>query len=349
MAHGRKKCPREGTRLKYEPSPVSHAMYTRPPMPGEVGTVVSLPLPGAGRKTCTGSHSQDLVYVNWPSIGTMGVARADVEKVKGRGPKQMQVNGALADRIYAYAIGQRVIVRGLGPGHVTMKRGIHLGVKLDSGAFTYAHVSSVEPTGERQRFSGPKDVQYESVGEHMTLGGLGLPAERHVDKAQYFQEHALNAAQEAEKHLANNDCLSAFQHLVDAIQDDRTAATHVRAANGNAMATPGLHTTLIEFRKKCVKRDARTLGGVGVWMEGQQKIRLTYGTLPDFETFERHFGKGTFPIHHGSSGRGRIRPAEGNYTARELYAELQNLVSYEDDEASSWVSSILSTLGFEWV
>lgn len=90
----RKKCPREGTRLKFDANPTSAMMYS-PPIParGEVGTVVSIPLPGAGRKTCTGGHSQDLVYVDWPSVGVMGVARSDVEKAKGKGPRSMQVNG----------------------------------------------------------------------------------------------------------------------------------------------------------------------------------------------------------------------------------------------------------------
>lgn len=101
---GRAKCPRVGSRLKFAANPASVMLYSRPvPMTGEVGTVVGVPLPGAGRKTCTGSSSQDLVYVDWPSIGVMGVARADTVKAKGKGAKQMQVNGGVRtspDRFY---------------------------------------------------------------------------------------------------------------------------------------------------------------------------------------------------------------------------------------------------------
>ena len=57
----------------------------------------------------------------------------------------------------AFSVGQRVIVSGLGPGRVTTVRGIHVGVQLDTGAFTYANASSVEPTGEKQRYFSGND------------------------------------------------------------------------------------------------------------------------------------------------------------------------------------------------
>lgn len=224
----RKKCPREGTRLKFDANPASAMLYS-PPIPhqGEVGTVVSIPLPGAGRKTCTGGHQQDLVYVNWPSIGTMGVARADTTKVRGKGPRQLQVNGPADDRAktewlarfssevskllegaketptwqhlpaghmyygmgltpadaaaryvaqtswrdrmhglgesaYRLSIGQRVSTP-LGPGSITMVRGIHAGVQLDDGKFAHFTVSNVTPTGERQRYLSGAERQREIV------------------------------------------------------------------------------------------------------------------------------------------------------------------------------------------
>lgn len=77
-----KTCPREGTRVQFNPHPVSRRLYSRPiPYAGEVGTIVTVPIPG-GRKTCMRGPGGGLVYVKWPSIGTMGVSSIDLDKVR---------------------------------------------------------------------------------------------------------------------------------------------------------------------------------------------------------------------------------------------------------------------------
>jgi hypothetical protein len=89
--------------------------------------------------------------------------------------------------------------------------------------------------------------------------------------------------------------------------------------------------------------------------QGRTPNRLSYGTLPTraqfFRAFEREAPNG-YNITHGSPARGRMRPPEGRYSAQELWAEVQRLQrgsSRGNEEAGDWASSILGTLGFEWV
>lgn len=77
---------RAGTRVKYQPNPVSaaldaHSSYYNPPLPGVEGVVVALPVPG-GRKTFLPGPGGGLLYVKWGSDPrtqfTYGVSALDV-------------------------------------------------------------------------------------------------------------------------------------------------------------------------------------------------------------------------------------------------------------------------------
>jgi len=76
-----KGCPKEGLKVRFEPNPVSAMLYPRGHVAdkGEVGVVVSIPLPGA-RNTCMPGPGGGLVYVRWKG-GTQGTSRYDLEKV----------------------------------------------------------------------------------------------------------------------------------------------------------------------------------------------------------------------------------------------------------------------------
>lgn len=108
-----------------------------------------------------------------------------------------------------------------------------------------------------------------------------------------------------------------------------------------------------------------------------RKTRITYGQLPTLQYYRLRYGltfqsegkadtfeqglKAPFHISHGLPDRsGGVRPAERDYNERELWAELKRLVAigngtmpgYLDsqrEEALSWASDILSSLGMEWV
>ena len=86
---------------------------------------------------------------------------------------------------------------------------------------------------------------------------------------------------------------------------------------------------------------------------------MTYGTLPSFEKFEAAFdrvmkedGSSRYRIH---LGRSDSRAAEGTsigdgeYTARELYKGVKELIQKGDEPAGDLASSIMSTLEFGWV
>lgn len=93
---------------------------------------------------------------------------------------------------------------------------------------------------------------------------------------------------------------------------------------------------------------------------------LNFLQLPERGAFDFAFArecpKGTYSIRHGSRGP-EWRPPEGDYTREQLWSELQTLVKLEEsgeletedmregreDSPGSWASSILYTLGFEWV
>lgn len=86
---------------------------------------------------------------------------------------------------------------------------------------------------------------------------------------------------------------------------------------------------------------------------------MTYGTLPSFEKFEAAFDR--VMKEDGSSryrirlGRSDSRAAEGTsigdgeYTARELYKGVKELIQKGDEPAGDLASSIMSTLEFGWV
>lgn len=102
--------------------------------------------------------------------------------------------------------------------------------------------------------------------------------------------------------------------------------------------------------------------GVIAWLGGPSRrgslglVSMTWGKLPSFATFERHFDeelpRGSYNIRLGRSDSKAAQGTsigDGEYTARELYRGLQELVEKGTDEAGSLASSILETLGFEWV
>jgi hypothetical protein len=75
------RCPREGMRVRFNPSGASRALYSYAvPRHGEVGVVTSIAL-GRGRGTCMKGPGGGLVYVKWPSVGHAGVSAYDLDKV----------------------------------------------------------------------------------------------------------------------------------------------------------------------------------------------------------------------------------------------------------------------------
>lgn len=90
-----------------------------------------------------------------------------------------------------------------------------------------------------------------------------------------------------------------------------------------------------------------------------QTARLTYGHLPTYGTFEEAFDEnvpnGRYSI---SLSRSDSRAADGtsigdgDYTSRELYKGLKELVekwNEGDEDAGDLASSILASIGIEWV
>lgn len=88
---------------------------------------------------------------------------------------------------------------------------------------------------------------------------------------------------------------------------------------------------------------------------------LTYGTIPSkdefYEAFDRKVEGLRYPIKLSSSDARATEDVPGfgddEYTASELYRAVENLTkAWSDmgnDEAGDIASSILFTLGFEWV
>jgi hypothetical protein len=64
--------------VKFEPTPASLALYSRPPRAGEIGMVTSVPVPGRGRTTSIPGPGGGLVYVHWNESGVQGVAPMDL-------------------------------------------------------------------------------------------------------------------------------------------------------------------------------------------------------------------------------------------------------------------------------
>lgn len=85
---------------------------------------------------------------------------------------------------------------------------------------------------------------------------------------------------------------------------------------------------------------------------------LTYGVLPEFGEFEKAFDvvvtTGRYRIclsSCDSRAMDKYSLGDGSYTCEELYKCVQAITQDKDatDEALDVVSSILTTLGFEWV
>jgi hypothetical protein len=82
--------PQPGSRVKFDPNPASLLLYSgKVPRKGEEGTVVKIPLGGGSSHYMKGPGG-GLVYVNWDTLGTMGVAPQDIVKMKSLRPQQLR-------------------------------------------------------------------------------------------------------------------------------------------------------------------------------------------------------------------------------------------------------------------
>jgi hypothetical protein len=72
---------RYGTKVRFEPNPVSLTLYSNgTPARGEEGVVTSLPFPDAKRKTFFPGPGGGLLYVSWENFGLLGVSPIDVKR-----------------------------------------------------------------------------------------------------------------------------------------------------------------------------------------------------------------------------------------------------------------------------
>jgi hypothetical protein len=81
--------PKVGSRVKFQPNPMSYAMYSSDhrkmlPRKGGVGTVTTVQIPG-GKKHYMPGPGGGLLYVKWDDGGVCGVAPQDIVKVSGGG------------------------------------------------------------------------------------------------------------------------------------------------------------------------------------------------------------------------------------------------------------------------
>jgi len=100
MTHS--KGPRVGTRVRFEPTPVSLALYTQAPQPGSEGSVV--PMPGFPKQTFMPGPGGGLVYVRWDDGDVLGVSPNDLKPLKGasKGGARTKIPGsaAFAEELY---------------------------------------------------------------------------------------------------------------------------------------------------------------------------------------------------------------------------------------------------------
>ena len=76
---------REGTRVRFDPTPASALLYSNPPRVGEEGYVTRVSVPGKGRTTSIPGPGGGLLYVMWDRSGTQGVSPMDLNVVtKGK-------------------------------------------------------------------------------------------------------------------------------------------------------------------------------------------------------------------------------------------------------------------------
>jgi hypothetical protein len=73
---------RVGTKVRFNPTPASHALYSRCPSGFVLGEVTTVPFGGGVRKSFLPGPGGGLVYVNWSDIGVCGVSAFDVERAK---------------------------------------------------------------------------------------------------------------------------------------------------------------------------------------------------------------------------------------------------------------------------
>lgn len=80
-----KKCPREGTRVRFNANPAAMMLYRSgspsAPRHGEEGSVTSIPV-GRGSRTCMPGPGGGLVYVDWENAHTQGVFRNHLTNVR---------------------------------------------------------------------------------------------------------------------------------------------------------------------------------------------------------------------------------------------------------------------------
>lgn len=213
----RKKCPREGSRLKFAANPASVMLYGgRTPAQGEVGTVTSVPLPGAGRKTCTGGHPQDLVYVQWPSVGVMGVARADVTKTSAGAGEHVSLGDEGSHKL---SIGQRVITPH-GEGSVRSAQKNHVGVLLDDGSFVSVEPHEIQRSAQRQTY----------------FQGLGSSPEEHSRAAYAAAQEGYKRADQAATKLQKGQCSLALDSMAAAYVSYGRLTGHLDSGGDKARA-----------------------------------------------------------------------------------------------------------------
>ncbi len=78
--------PREGTRVRFQPNPVSFALYgSKTPKPGEEGAVTTVNVGGPKKLSYMPGPGGGLVFVKWDTFGVMGVSPIDIVRApKGK-------------------------------------------------------------------------------------------------------------------------------------------------------------------------------------------------------------------------------------------------------------------------
>jgi hypothetical protein len=79
-AIGARRCPKEGTPVRFNPNPVSMMLYSNPPERGMTGRVTAVNL-GRGRATCMKGPGGGLVYVRWSNGVVWGSSPYDLDRV----------------------------------------------------------------------------------------------------------------------------------------------------------------------------------------------------------------------------------------------------------------------------